>query len=81
MTISYLISCLGFIGRAGLFETFMSLVVYNVMWPVPLYCNIKIYMDNLGLSAVAFDDAGLTYIYTFAAFFGVVYGILLNCRK
>jgi hypothetical protein len=27
-----------------------------------------------------FDDFGLTYIYTFAAFFGLMYGILLNVK-
>lgn len=81
MTISYLIASLATIGRTGIFEVFTSLIVYNVMWPVPFYCNIKIFYENGPSSQQAFDDFGLTYIYTFAAFFGVVYSLMLNLRK
>lgn len=78
MTISYLLSCLATIGRQDLFETFMSLVVYNIIWPIPFYCNLKLYYNNLSFPQNAFDDFGLTFIYTFAGFFGVIYSIFLN---
>jgi hypothetical protein len=48
------------------------------MWPIPLYCNLRLYYMNLPSPQNAFDDFGLTFIYTFAGFFGVVYSIFLN---
>ena len=80
MTISFLIAALGFVGRAGLFESFFALVIYNIMWPIPFYVNIRFFSRNL-TGQIAFDDFGLTYIYTFAAIFGLVYSIFLNFRK
>lgn len=78
MTISFLISCLATIGKTGLFEIFTSLIVFNVMWPIPFYCNMKLYYRDLEAPRMAFDDFGLTYIYTFAGFFGFIYSIFLN---
>lgn len=78
LTISYLISCLATIGRVGLFDSFISLIIYNIFWPIPLYCNLKVYYRDLPSPQNAFDDFGLTFIYTFAAFFGIVYSIFLN---
>jgi hypothetical protein len=80
MTISFLIASLGFIGRAGLFESFFALVIYNIMWPIPFYVNIRFFTNDIK-GALAFDDFGLTYIYTFAAVFGITYSIFLNFRK
>lgn len=48
------------------------------MWPIPFYCNMKLYYEDLQAPRMAFDDFGLTYIYTFAGFFGLVYSIFLN---
>ena len=42
MTISYLLSCLATIGRKGLFEIFISLLAFNIMWPIPYYVNMKL---------------------------------------
>lgn len=78
MTISYLISCLATIGRVDLFDSFISLIIYNIFWPIPLYCNLRVYYKSLPSPQNAFDDFGLTFIYTFAAFFGIVYSIFLN---
>lgn len=78
MTISYLISCLGTIGRLDLFDSFMSLIIFNIFWPIPLYCNLRLYYKDLAAPQNAFDDFGLTFIYTFAAFFGIVYSVFLN---
>jgi len=78
MTISYLISCLATIGRLDLWDTFVSLIIYNIMWPIPFYCNMRLYYNDLTAPQNAWDDFGLTYIYTFAGFFGLVYSIFLN---
>ncbi len=78
MTISYLVSCLATIGRMDLFDTFVSLIMYNIMWPIPFYCNMRLYYRNLPSPQNVFDDFGLTFIYTFAGFFGLVYSIFLN---
>jgi hypothetical protein len=80
MTISYLISCLATIGRMDLFDTFISLIVYNIMWPIPYYCNLRLYYKDLPSPQNVFDDFGLTFIYTFAGFFGLIYSIFLNRR-
>jgi hypothetical protein len=78
MTISYLISCLATIGRLDLFDTFISLIIYNIMWPIPFYCNLRLYYKDLPSPRNAFDDFGLTFIYTFAGFFGLIYSLFLN---
>jgi len=78
MTISYLISCLATIGKLDFFDTFVSLILYNIMWPIPFYCNMRLYYNDLPSPQNAFDDFGLTYIYTFAGFFGLIYSIFLN---
>lgn len=78
MTISYLLSCLATIGRQDLFETFSSLIIFNVMWPIPFYCNLRLYYRELPSPQNVFDDFGLTFIYTFAGFFGLIYSIFLN---
>ena len=80
MTISYLISCLATIGRMDLFDTFVSLIMYNIMWPIPFYCNMRLFYKDLPSPQNVFDDFGLTFIYTFAGFFGLVYSIFLNRR-
>lgn len=80
MTISYLISCLATIGRMDLFDTFVSLIVYNIMWPIPYFCNMRLYYRDLPSPQNVLDDFGLTFIYTFAGFFGLVYSIFLNRR-
>jgi hypothetical protein len=80
MTISYLIAALAFVGRAGIFEIFTSLLVFNVMWPVSFFVNLKIYLNDMP-NQLAFDDFGLTYVYTFAAIFGIFYSIFLNFRS
>lgn len=78
MTISYLISCLATIGRIDLFDSFVSLIIYNIFWPIPLYCNLRLYYRDLPAPQNVYDDFGLTFVYTFAAFFGVVYSVFLN---
>lgn len=78
MTLSYLISCLATIGRLDLFDSFMSLIIFNIFWPIPLYCNLRLYYRELPSPQNVFDDFGLTFIYTFAAFFGIIYSIFLN---
>lgn len=78
MTISYLISCLATIGRTGAYEIFTSLLVYNIIWPFAFFWNMKIYYQEATPALRIFDDFGLTHIYTFAAFFGIVYSFILN---
>lgn len=77
LTISFLIASLATIGRTSLMETFTSLVLYNIMWPIPYFASLRIFYKGSVAQAV-FDDFGLTYIYTFAGFFGVTYSIFLN---
>lgn len=77
LTISFLISNLATIGRTSFFELFTSLVIYNIMWPVPYFASLRLYYTTFS-SRTVFDDFGLTYIYTFAAFFGITYSMFLN---
>ena len=81
MTISFMIAMIGTIGRMGIWEWFGAVLVYNVVWPIPFYINVKLFLGDGPDSQQSFDDFGLTYIYTFAAFFGIVYSIFLNFRK
>lgn len=81
MTISFMVSMVGTIGRMGIWEWFVAVLVYNVAWPIPFYINIKLFLGDGPASKQSFDDFGLTYIYAFAAFFGIVYSIFLNFRK
>lgn len=79
MTISYLVAMLATVGRMGLFEIIASLVIYNIMWPVAFYVNLKMAIQQSPNAAI-FDDLGTNYIFTFGAIFGIVYSIFLNCR-
>lgn len=77
LTISFLIGSLATIGRTSFFELFISLVVYNIMWPIPYFANLRILYTSYTPRTV-FDDFGLTYVYTFAGFFGITYSMFLN---
>lgn len=48
------------------------------MWPIPYFANLRIYYTQSLTPKTVFDDFGLTYIYTFAGFFGITYSMFLN---
>jgi hypothetical protein len=55
------------------------LVVYNIVWPIPYFCNLKIAYQRSPNAAI-WDDMGTNYIFAFAAVFGITYSIFLGMR-
>lgn len=78
-TISCLVAFLGFIGRIGLFETFLTTISFTVGWNLNYYENINLQI-NRAPTKVLFDDFGTDNIYLFGSSFALFMMIMLNCK-
>lgn len=79
-TISLMVSFTGFIGKIGLFETFMTTLFFNIGWNLTYYVNFYIDLSR-SPNVLFFDDYGLYSVYTYGAFFGLVMMLLLSCKS
>ena len=78
-TISCLVAFLGFIGRIGLLETFLTTVSFNVGWNLAYYLNFNLHWAR-SPSPIAFDDMGTDTVYLFGSFFALFMMIILACK-
>lgn len=78
-TISCLVAFIGFIGRIGLLETFITTISFTVGWNLDYYLNVNLQMAR-SPNKILFDDFGTDNIYLFGSSFALFMMIMLNCK-
>jgi len=79
-TISCCVAFLGFIGKIGLLESFLTAVSFAVGWNLSYYLNFNIQYAR-STNRVLFDDFGTDNVYLFGSFFALFFMIILSWKK
>lgn len=78
-TISLMVAFTGFIGKIGLFESFITTIMFNIGWNLTYYVNFHITLTT-SPNILFFDDFGIYSVYIYGAFFGLIMVLFLACK-
>lgn len=84
-TLSFLVMMIAIIGRITILQLLQQIVIYQILWTLSFYINIYICVvriqqfstDTISYPYI-FDTFGTSYVYLFAAFYGLGFTFFLD---